>query len=68
MSFTDKLKSKIQEIKASTLVAPEVAEQRIEICRKCPELMEKAMLCQKCGCFMPGKTKLVVATCPLGKW
>ena len=24
--------------------------------------------CQECGCFMPAKTRLKGAVCPIGKW
>lgn len=46
----------------------EMSEQRYSICKGCPELIKLTKQCKKCGCFMPGKTKLQNATCPLGKW
>ena len=46
----------------------ELADQRLEICRKCPELIQLTSQCKKCGCFMSAKTKLESAKCPLGKW
>ncbi len=46
----------------------EVAEQRYSICKGCPELIKLTKQCKKCGCFMAAKTKLKLATCPLGKW
>lgn len=49
-------------------VAVDVAEQRMEICRACPELIQVTSQCKKCGCFMAAKTKLPNASCPLGKW
>lgn len=45
-----------------------VADQRLEICRACPELIQLTTQCRKCGCFMAAKTKLEAAKCPLGKW
>lgn len=45
-----------------------IAEQRMEICRSCPELIQATNQCSKCGCFMLLKTKLANAECPLGKW
>jgi hypothetical protein len=42
------------------------ARERLDICKSCPKL--KANLCQECGCFMPLKTKLKHAECPLSKW
>lgn len=49
-------------------VSDEVAEQRYSICKGCPELIKLTKQCKKCGCFMAAKTKLKLATCPLGKW
>jgi hypothetical protein len=47
---------------------PIVAENRMKICNSCPELISLSKQCKKCGCFMPSKTKLAEASCPLGKW
>jgi hypothetical protein len=46
----------------------EVAEARMDTCNKCPELISLTKQCKQCGCVMPAKTKLLKATCPLGKW
>lgn len=42
------------------------AIERLNICNECPSL--KLKMCEHCGCFMPAKTKLAAASCPLGKW
>jgi hypothetical protein len=42
------------------------AKRRWEICKECPELM--MYICKQCGCFMPAKTRLRSANCPLQKW
>jgi hypothetical protein len=42
------------------------AKERLDICKQCPKLTAK--VCQECGCFMPLKTKLKHAECPIGKW
>lgn len=42
------------------------AQQRIAICKSCPEY--RMMICSQCGCFMPAKTRLKGAECPLQKW
>ena len=49
-------------------VTEEDAEKRFKICKSCPELVKLTSQCKKCGCFMPAKTKLKNATCPIGKW
>jgi hypothetical protein len=46
----------------------DVAKERLEICKACPELIKVTKTCKKCGCFMTAKTKIQGATCPLGKW
>lgn len=45
-----------------------IADNRFDICKSCPELINLTKQCKKCGCVMPLKTKLQGATCPLGKW
>lgn len=44
----------------------EVAAERLSICNGCEFL--KLKICKQCGCFMPAKTKLAKAECPIGKW
>ena len=51
-----------------TRVPIEVALERFEICKGCPELIQTTKTCKKCGCFMGIKTKMQAAKCPLGKW
>lgn len=45
-----------------------LADSRYSICNACPELIKLTKTCKQCGCFMAAKTKLSLATCPLGKW
>ena len=46
----------------------EVAEERLTICKACPELIQVTKSCRQCGCFMALKVKLAKASCPLEKW
>jgi hypothetical protein len=46
----------------------EIAFNRLDICKSCPELIKLTSTCKKCGCFMKLKTHLKVAECPLSKW
>lgn len=46
----------------------QVAAERFDICKGCDRLTEHTLQCRECGCFMAAKTKLKMATCPLGKW
>jgi hypothetical protein len=45
----------------------EVVSSRLAICEQCPHFSVTKQ-CKKCGCFMPAKTKLLHASCPLGEW
>jgi hypothetical protein len=74
-SAWQKYKENLGETRPWDLVNPntewasgEVAQERLSICKQCPELIKLTTQCKKCGCFMAGKTKLEKATCPLGKW
>lgn len=49
-------------------VEGEVAENRFEICKACPEYIKSTHQCKECGCIMNLKVKLPNASCPLGKW
>lgn len=51
-----------------TQVSEEVIEQRLDICKQCPYLLQMTMQCKKCGCFMSLKTKYQISKCPIGKW
>jgi len=53
---------------SNKLAEEDVAKERLEIRKQCPELIQLTTTCKKCGCFMTGKTKIQGATCPLGKW
>lgn len=46
----------------------EESGNRYDICKSCPFLNQTTKTCKECGCFMPAKTKLKMATCPVGKW
>ena len=46
----------------------EITDARMDVCRACPELIQATTTCKKCGCFMVAKTKLELASCPIGKW
>jgi hypothetical protein len=48
-------------------VSAEESDRRYSICEECPQLMVSKQ-CKSCGCFMPAKTKMLHATCPLNKW
>lgn len=45
-----------------------IQASRMEICHGCDRLNGLLQTCRECGCFMPAKTRLAHAECPLGKW
>ena len=49
-------------------VSKEAKDQRLSICEQCPEFIKLTSQCKKCGCIMKLKTKLALASCPIGKW
>lgn len=51
------------------VLAPrELTEIRLKVCSDCPRLFKPTYTCKECGCFMKIKTKILGASCPLGKW
>lgn len=47
-------------------VDEKISEERLNICKSCDMFINN--LCRSCGCFMPIKTKIAHASCPLHKW
>lgn len=52
----------------STRSQEEVAEERLAICKQCPQLRPVTNQCRICNCFMHLKVKIEKAACPLGNW
>jgi hypothetical protein len=46
----------------------ELAKERLDICKACPDVIPVVNQCKRCGCFMDLKTKLKISKCPIGKW
>lgn len=44
-----------------------IVDKRMSICSSC-EHISITKQCKLCGCFMPAKTLLANAGCPIGKW
>ena len=45
----------------------EEIQSRMELCEDCEHYLATKQ-CSQCGCFMPLKTKLLHAECPVNKW
>ena len=46
----------------------QTSKDRFNICNSCEKFIKLTHQCKECGCFMQLKTKLIKASCPLGKW
>jgi hypothetical protein len=44
------------------------AQFRYTICKSCDNFNLLLKICNKCGCFMPVKVKVLNSECPLKKW
>jgi len=71
----EQYKEKIGDVRPWDILDPhkhvkseEISDARYKICLECPELIDLTKQCKQCGCFMPLKTKLEAAFCPLKKW
>ena len=49
-------------------VSDEVYKDRVSICRSCDRYDELENRCMECGCYVPGKAKIILDSCPLEKW
>lgn len=75
MSAWEEYKKRLGTTRPWDLINPNVprvdefaADERMEICLACPELIGLTKQCKQCGCVMTGKVKLRDAACPMGKW
>jgi hypothetical protein len=41
---------------------------RMDICKQCDAYNNSTSQCRHCGCYMPIKTKIDAAKCPMSKW
>jgi hypothetical protein len=54
--------------KMQILVSEEISKARMDICKQCDQYLSGPLICNKCVCFLPAKTKLANTECPLQKW
>jgi hypothetical protein len=47
---------------------PSFADLRLSICNNCDQLNSLTKQCKICFCYMPVKTTLALAECPIHKW
>lgn len=53
--------------KSPELVHPVIKNQRMAICKACPNLVFKTN-CKLCACFVDWKTDYKTQSCPIKKW
>lgn len=46
----------------------ELATIRLRECEQCVHFKKFIRQCELCGCWLDLKTKLLEASCPIGKW
>lgn len=49
-------------------VSDEVYKERMTTCKSCDKYDELENRCMECGCYVPGKAKIILDSCPLDKW
>ena len=65
--MTEKIVTTIKAIQDAYLKTDE-AYERVKICESCDKYIKLAKICSECKCFVPAKSRLRYATCPLEKW
>jgi len=60
----------VNVIKAATNIYLKThdAYERVKVCESCDKYLKMAKICGECKCFVPAKSRLRYATCPLDKW
>ncbi|MFC3808861.1 DUF6171 family protein [Terrabacter sp. MAHUQ-38] len=48
------------------LASEEVRDRRLDLCRRCPDLL--AHTCRRCGCYVEFRASLQDKKCPRGSW
>jgi len=68
MKFGDEVQRFLAELEPHEIADSDVASLRFQTCLGCPEFNRETRECRICWCYMPVKTRLAVAECPIGKW
>lgn len=59
---------KLREGQEQNALDKPTSKERYLICKECDSFVNLVKVCKECGCFMPAKTLIDDASCPLGKW
>lgn len=50
------------------VVSDKIYKERIDTCKGCDKYIKKHKECAECGCYIPGKARIILDSCPLNKW
>lgn len=53
---------------AVLFTSDDVYKQRTQICKSCDRFDDMENKCMECGCYIPGKARIILDSCPLNKW
>ena len=68
-SFAASIKDTAARLLQDPSVAPRaVITERMNTCRICDKFNATTQICDVCLCFLPLKTTMANAACPIGKW
>ena len=56
------------KIKSLLVTDKSILKDRHDKCDSCENYVKSMGRCRKCGCFMKLKTRMALASCPIGKW
>jgi hypothetical protein len=67
--FTLDIIKHLNKTNAKNLFADDkLFNERLEICKKCEKYDANQQRCFECGCFLTTKARIILDSCPLGKW
>jgi Family of unknown function (DUF6171) len=68
-NFSWELLKYINQNHSTVLVASDdVYKERTSICKSCERFDDMENKCMECGCYIPAKARVILDSCPLGKW
>ena len=75
MGIINKLKERYKEIEFGATgivehlkVSSDLRSERLKTCRSCEHFWKSTDICSICKCYMPAKTWVSIAECPIQKW
>ena len=66
--WTVDLKNIPNRIKSLLITDKSILQDRQNECSNCEYYVKSMGRCKKCGCLLKLKTRMALASCPIGKW